>query len=65
VEVDTVDPENSTVSGKAEAGATVRVWVNVPEKDAERIVTAEGGNWTADFKVAGPGDNEKRTSIRS
>ncbi len=45
--VDSVDVVSDTVSGRADAGATVDVWVH---DGGNRTVTADGsGNWTADF----------------
>jgi basic membrane protein A and related proteins len=55
-----VDPALDTVSGTGPEGA----WINVQRCDNigcswRRWVQVVGGQWLADFKVAGPGDDEK------
>ena len=57
-----VDSETDTVSGTA--GPDSSVVVDVGEWSSQREVVAdESGNWTADFSVAGPGDNEQPYDI--
>jgi hypothetical protein len=57
-----VDSETDTVSGTAGAGSAVLV--DVGEWSSQREVVADDfGDWTADFSVAGPGDNEQQYDI--
>jgi len=56
IEVSSIDTDADQVSGLANPGALVQVWVNTFDPGSGRWVTADSnGNWTADFSVAADG----------
>ena len=57
--VTAVDADTDTVSGTADIGTQVNVWVcDVSQNCANRLPIAdESGNWIANFSVIEPGDN--------
>jgi hypothetical protein len=56
-----VDPFIETVSGIAEPGKEVHIWVNSSQNLNRYVTAGVDGNWTGDFRRAGPRDDEKQT----